>query len=84
MGETGTWPCLAGFPWLFRLFPGDLPAHLSDESMQGHPRVPAHACTSPHAHTHEVGQGVHRGAGREGVQAVTPAGSLNTLLFSPL
>ena len=48
-------------------FPADLPAHVSciwPLPMQGHTLVPAHACTSHRAQTHEVGQGVHRGAGR--------------------
>ena len=83
VGETDMCPCLARFPWLFPLFPGDLPAHLSDDSMQGHTRVPAHACISHHAHTREVGQGVHRGAGRGRGPGSHTVWVSNTL-FSPL
>lgn len=76
MGETDLCPCLVRCPWLSLLFPGDLPAHLSNESMQGHTRVPAHACTSHRAHTHEVGQGVQRGWPGKGSRLATPTGSL--------
>lgn len=38
-------PCPGGFPWLSFPFTGDLLAHLSNDSLQGHERVPMHSCT---------------------------------------